>query len=184
MISSVYESLEMTQLLKVERVTTVPQQGDLRLSGPPSGQGAGSGARTRDRRVPADLRADSQATVLPTPPYKRRKKKKKKNYKCFQMYDNATPHSANLTQQWLQRYGWEILPHPAHSPDLAPSDFHLFGPLKRHLGGMAFETEDDLISELRNWFDNLDVDFFRVGINSLLSRWQKCIDLHGDYVEK
>ncbi|GFN91528.1 hypothetical protein PoB_001803400 [Plakobranchus ocellatus] len=37
---------------------------------------------------------------------------------------------------------------------------------------MAFETEDDLISELRNWFDNLDVDFFRVGINSLLSRWQ------------
>ncbi|GFN79093.1 hypothetical protein PoB_000559900 [Plakobranchus ocellatus] len=45
-----------------------PQQGDLRLSGPPSGQGAGSGARTRDRRVPADLGADSQATVLPTPP--------------------------------------------------------------------------------------------------------------------
>ncbi|GFO36008.1 hypothetical protein PoB_006251300 [Plakobranchus ocellatus] len=44
-----------------------PQQGDLRLSGPPSGQGAGSGARTRDRRVPAYLRADSQATVLPTP---------------------------------------------------------------------------------------------------------------------
>ncbi|GFO02570.1 histone-lysine N-methyltransferase SETMAR [Plakobranchus ocellatus] len=99
-------------------------------------------------------------------------------------HDNATPHSANLTQQWLQRYGWEILPHPAHSPDLASSDFHLFGPLKRHLGGMAFETEDDLISELRNWFDNLDVDFFRVGINSLMSRWQKCIDLHGDYVEK
>ncbi|GFN76215.1 ribosomal RNA small subunit methyltransferase b [Plakobranchus ocellatus] len=76
-------------------------------------------------------------------------------------HDNVTPHSANLTQQWLQRYGWEILPHPAHSPDLAPSDFHLFGPLKRHLGGMAFETEDDFISELRNWFDNLDVDFFR-----------------------
>ncbi|GFO07491.1 transposase [Plakobranchus ocellatus] len=81
--------------------------------------------------------------------------------------DNATPHSANLTQQWLQRYGWEILPHPAHSPDLAPSGT-LFGPLKRHLGGMAFETEDDLISEFRNWFDNLDVDFFRVGTNSLL----------------
>ncbi|GFO45365.1 histone-lysine N-methyltransferase SETMAR [Plakobranchus ocellatus] len=86
------------------------------------------------------------------------------------LHDNATPHSANLTQQWLQRYGWEILPHSAHSPDLAPSDFHLFGPLKRHLGGMVFETEDDLISELRNWFDNLDVDFFRVGINLLLSR--------------
>ncbi|GFO21646.1 hypothetical protein PoB_004815100 [Plakobranchus ocellatus] len=44
-----------------------PQQGDLRLSGPPSGQGAGGGARTCDRRVPADLRAESQATVPPKP---------------------------------------------------------------------------------------------------------------------
>ncbi|GFO08287.1 hypothetical protein PoB_003479200 [Plakobranchus ocellatus] len=35
------------------------QQVDLRLSGPPSDEGAGGGSRTRDRRVPADLRADS-----------------------------------------------------------------------------------------------------------------------------
>ncbi|GFO18578.1 hypothetical protein PoB_004508300 [Plakobranchus ocellatus] len=45
-----------------------PQQGDLRHSGPPSGQGDGGGARTRDRRVPAHLRADSLATGPPTPP--------------------------------------------------------------------------------------------------------------------
>ncbi|GFO34325.1 hypothetical protein PoB_006083000 [Plakobranchus ocellatus] len=44
-----------------------PQKGDLRLLGPPSDQGADGGARTRDRRVPADIRADSQATVPPTP---------------------------------------------------------------------------------------------------------------------
>ncbi|GFO24815.1 reverse transcriptase-like protein [Plakobranchus ocellatus] len=43
------------------------QQGDLRLSVPPSGQGADGGARIRDRRVPTDLRADSLATVPPTP---------------------------------------------------------------------------------------------------------------------
>ncbi|GFO15834.1 nuclear receptor subfamily 2 group e member 1-like [Plakobranchus ocellatus] len=44
-----------------------PQQGDLRLSGPPPGQGAGGGVRTRDRRVPADLRVDSVATEPLTP---------------------------------------------------------------------------------------------------------------------
>ncbi|GFO26454.1 hypothetical protein PoB_005295900 [Plakobranchus ocellatus] len=38
-----------------------PQQVDLRLSCPPPGQGAGGGARTRDRRA--------VATVPPTPPY-------------------------------------------------------------------------------------------------------------------
>ncbi|GFN87604.1 hypothetical protein PoB_001411000 [Plakobranchus ocellatus] len=36
-----------------------PQHGDLRLSGPTPGMGADSRARNRDRRVPADLRADS-----------------------------------------------------------------------------------------------------------------------------
>ncbi|GFO29658.1 homeobox protein cut-like 1 [Plakobranchus ocellatus] len=37
------------------------------FSGPPSGKGAGSRARTRDRRVPADVRADSLGTMPPTP---------------------------------------------------------------------------------------------------------------------
>ncbi|GFN97041.1 hypothetical protein PoB_002354700 [Plakobranchus ocellatus] len=49
--------------------TASPQQDDLRLSGPPSGQGVGGGAQTRDRRVPADLRTDSQATVPPMLPF-------------------------------------------------------------------------------------------------------------------
>ncbi|GFO10442.1 hypothetical protein PoB_003694700 [Plakobranchus ocellatus] len=40
--------------------------GDLSLSGSPSGRGAGSGARTCDRTVAADLRADSLSTVPPT----------------------------------------------------------------------------------------------------------------------
>ncbi|GFO16600.1 hypothetical protein PoB_004310500 [Plakobranchus ocellatus] len=45
-----------------------PQQGDLRLSGPPSGLGAGGGVRTCDRRVSADLKAHSLATGPPAPP--------------------------------------------------------------------------------------------------------------------
>ncbi|GFO36882.1 hypothetical protein PoB_006338700 [Plakobranchus ocellatus] len=42
-------------------------QGDLRLSGPPSGQGTSGGAQTHNRRIPADIRADPLATVSPTP---------------------------------------------------------------------------------------------------------------------
>ncbi|GFO41752.1 hypothetical protein PoB_006825700 [Plakobranchus ocellatus] len=44
-----------------------PQQSDPRLSGPPSGRGSDGGARTREKWIPADLRADSLATVPPTP---------------------------------------------------------------------------------------------------------------------
>ncbi|GFN76105.1 transposase, isxo2-like domain-containing protein [Plakobranchus ocellatus] len=95
-----------------------------------------------------------------------------------------TPETRRDSMTWKHPSSPVTQKFKVQSPDLAPSDFHLFGPLKRHLGDMAFETEDDPINELRNWFDNLDIDFFRVGINSLLSRWQTCIDLHGDYVEK
>ncbi|GFN91085.1 hypothetical protein PoB_001759100 [Plakobranchus ocellatus] len=47
-----------------------PQQDDFRLSGPPSGQrqSAGSRARTRERRIPVEFRAESLSTVPPTPP--------------------------------------------------------------------------------------------------------------------
>ncbi|GFN82522.1 hypothetical protein PoB_000902800 [Plakobranchus ocellatus] len=44
-----------------------PQQDDLRLLGPPSGQGTGVEARTCHRRDFADIRADSLSTVPPTP---------------------------------------------------------------------------------------------------------------------
>ncbi|GFO28817.1 hypothetical protein PoB_005532200 [Plakobranchus ocellatus] len=43
-----------------------PQQNDLRLLGS-SGHGAGGGARTCERTVPADLRADSLSTMPSAP---------------------------------------------------------------------------------------------------------------------
>ncbi|GFO12310.1 histone-lysine N-methyltransferase SETMAR [Plakobranchus ocellatus] len=60
-------------------------------------------------------------------------------------HNNATPHTAKRTKEWLECYRWDIIPHPAHSPDLAPLDFHLFGPLKSYPGGKKFENEDVLI---------------------------------------
>ncbi|GFO18735.1 histone-lysine N-methyltransferase SETMAR [Plakobranchus ocellatus] len=62
-------------------------------------------------------------------------------------HNDATPHRAKRTKEWLERYTLDIIPHPAHSRDLAPSDFHLFGPLKGHLGGKKFEDEDEIIGE-------------------------------------
>ncbi|GFN77747.1 hypothetical protein PoB_000425300 [Plakobranchus ocellatus] len=47
-----------------------PQQGDLRLSDPPSEQGAIGWAQVCERRIPADLRVDSLAIVPPTPPFR------------------------------------------------------------------------------------------------------------------
>jgi histone-lysine N-methyltransferase SETMAR len=40
--------------------------------------------------------------------------------------------------------GWTVLPHPAHSPDLAPSDYHLFSPVKDALHGRHMAGDNEL----------------------------------------
>ncbi len=39
------------------------------------------------------------------------------------LQDDATTHTAIKTKNLLQTFGYDILAHPPHSPDLAPSDF-------------------------------------------------------------
>ena len=51
------------------------------------------------------------------------------------LHDNARPHPARLTSESIAKMGWEVLPHPSYSPDLANSDYHLFGFVKYQLFG-------------------------------------------------
>jgi histone-lysine N-methyltransferase SETMAR len=51
------------------------------------------------------------------------------------LHDNARPHVACHTKALLEKFGWDLISHPPYSPDLAPSDYHLFLNLKKHLGG-------------------------------------------------
>ena len=67
------------------------------------------------------------------------------------LHDNARPHNANHTTTTLMSFKWEVLQHPPYSPDLALSNFHLFGPLKQHLSGERF-PDDALERTVCSWF--------------------------------
>ncbi|UYV63882.1 hypothetical protein LAZ67_2005882 [Cordylochernes scorpioides] len=54
--------------------------------------------------------------------------------KVLLVHDNARPHAARTTQTLLENLKWEIFTHPPYSPDLAPSDFHLFPVIKTNDG--------------------------------------------------
>ena len=90
--------------------------------------------------------------------------------------DNARPHTANRTLEKIDTLSWELLTHPPYGPDLAPSDFHLFGPLKNHMRGKHFTTDDDVIDAVSEWLRRQPRDFYAKGINDFVTRWQKCIE--------
>ncbi|XP_067950332.1 histone-lysine N-methyltransferase SETMAR-like [Watersipora subatra] len=58
--------------------------------------------------------------------------------------DNARPHTATRTIETINQLGWELLDHPPYSPDLAHSDYHLFGALKSYTRGIHMETHDEV----------------------------------------
>jgi histone-lysine N-methyltransferase SETMAR len=100
------------------------------------------------------------------------------------LHDNARPHVANKIKGLLQGWRWEVIDHPPYSPDLAPSDFHLFGKLKKNLRGQRFETNDEAKAEVNRWLRAQSPEFYKSGIEALVPRLDKCLNNGGDYVEK
>jgi histone-lysine N-methyltransferase SETMAR len=82
------------------------------------------------------------------------------------LYDSARPHAAARTQAMLQEVGWEVFEHPAYSPDLAPSDFHLFPKLKEFLGGRRFKS-DEVKDAIKEWLNGLAAEVYDEGIVKL-----------------
>ena len=100
------------------------------------------------------------------------------------LHDNAKPHTATATVSTIEELRFECIPHPPYSPDLAPSDFHVFGPLKDALGGTQFRDDDEVRSAVHEWLRTRPKEFFSRGIYALVKCWRKCIVLEGDYVEQ
>ena len=62
---------------------------------------------------------------------------------------NARLHVAKLTRSKIHDLGWEILPHPPYSPNLAPSDYYLFWTLNNEIEGQHFDSDGALDKLLR-----------------------------------
>lgn len=49
--------------------------------------------------------------------------------------------------------------HPPHSPDLTPSDFYLFDPLKQYLSAMKLDSDEKIKEHVEKFFQK-SVQFF------------------------
>ena len=98
-------------------------------------------------------------------------------------HDMARSHTVHITAQEIANLGWKIMPQPPYSPDLAPSDFHLFGPLKDELRDHHFKTDEDGKRAVREWVKKSESAFFRAGFRRWAERWVKCVQAGGDWFE-
>jgi histone-lysine N-methyltransferase SETMAR len=98
--------------------------------------------------------------------------------------DSARPHTASSTNALFKLFSWEIFDHPSYSTDLAPSDYHLFTKMKVWLSTQRFHTKEELVDRVKEWLYNLSAPFFDEGLQKLLSRYDKCLNVVGNYMEK
>ncbi|GBO32348.1 hypothetical protein AVEN_214688-1 [Araneus ventricosus] len=105
-------------------------------------------------------------------------------FKVVLIHDSARRHSTFVIQQLLEQFNWDVSYHPAYSPDLATSDFHLFPELNNWQGGQSFQKNEEIQSKFKAYLTLLVGTFFEKGIGNLVHRYENCLNLHGDYVEK
>jgi hypothetical protein len=79
---------------------------------------------------------------------------------------------------------WELSDDPPYSPYLPLSDYHLFTCLKNWLGSQHFNNNEELIEGVKIWLSSQAADFFDIGTQTLIPRYNKCLSSDNDYAEK
>ena len=96
--------------------------------------------------------------------------------------DYARPHTFLVTRKKLLELGWEVMPHPPYSSDLAPSNYYLFRSLQNHLNGKTFESNEAVKNELIQFITSKNQNFYGSGIMKLTEKWQQLIEQIGHYI--
>ena len=76
---------------------------------------------------------------------------------------NARVHTCKVVMDAVERNGYELIPHPAYSPDLATSDFFLFPDLKKNIRGCHLRSDEKVVTAVEEWANRKDPDFSVLG---------------------
>jgi hypothetical protein len=57
------------------------------------------------------------------------------------------------------------------------------GSKNSHRGGKLFADDEEVETEVRKWLRRQSNDFNAGGFDTLVKRWDKCINVGGEYVE-
>jgi hypothetical protein len=73
------------------------------------------------------------------------------------------------------------IPHPPYSPDLAPSDFWLFGRIKTGLAGRSFAEPEELLESVREFLGGILGAELTAGFEGWIDQVRWMIAQNGQY---
>jgi hypothetical protein len=76
----------------------------------------------------------------------------------------------------MQNFKWKVLKHPLYSPTLLQAT--------SICSAEHFPDDEALEREVTTWFPQQPKNFHSAGFQRLVKRWDKCLNVQGDYVEK
>ena len=71
-----------------------------------------------------------------------------------------------------------------NNEDLAPSDYHLFGPTEEGLRGKQYASDEEVKTAVKKWPKEHSTESDEAGTHAVIGRWNIAIERNGDYVEK
>jgi hypothetical protein len=74
--------------------------------------------------------------------------------------------------------------HPPYSPNLAPSDFHLFSHVKHCLRGQSFQTADKLFLTIDVLLRDIENRTLQVALLGGIQRLRQWLEANGDCFEE
>jgi hypothetical protein len=93
--------------------------------------------------------------------------------------DNAPAHNSRTTRNFLEHNPLKRLPHPTDSPDISPSDFCLFGKVKRTLIGQNIPDETSLLDAVTEILNGISTDELQRVFRSWIERVENVIPAEG-----
>ena len=98
------------------------------------------------------------------------------------LMDNAPWHTGARVMRFIrEEMQWELLNHPAWSPDFDPLDREIFQRIKRPYKGKRYERFFELFSDVGEIVDYLNVNHTLTGTSNLPEVWAEIIDANGEY---
>jgi hypothetical protein len=96
--------------------------------------------------------------------------------------DNARPHTSQLSSDYIDHHKFIKILHPPYSPNIAPSDFYLFGKPKNKLAKCHGTTKEELFQKVEAILNSCSEKELMYVFKNWMGRLGQVIETGGEYI--